>query len=296
MSRVITDLILNKDEGFSKGKAKQNIIDIRKGGQFGFSPNLSEWRSNQAYIPRHIIPILLEAPQFFQLMPNPPLWVGTLKALIELHCQTIEGLNAGLTVEWSDHPVGGGGELQQEPSDVKQDRTEPVFTFTEKSGMPIQTFLYNWIIYGIMDPNTKTSMLGTLEKNSIPPDMLPSWYTMTCMFIEPDITHTRVMKSWIVTNMMPKTTGEITGKRDLTAAMETLRLTIPFSGISQFSLGANITAQTILDGINTKGANPYLRSAFYLRNDLTAGKTDPDVSSADVGYAAGAAKAASASV
>lgn len=280
MTRVIDGLILNKDEGFSQGKAKQGMIDIRKGGMFGFAPNLSEWVSNKAYIARPVIPILLEAPQFFQQMANPELWVGTLKALVELHPQTIEGLNGSLEVEWDEHPIGGAGEMQQEAIDVKRVRTEPTFTFIEKDGRPIQTFLDWWIRYGIMDPNTKTSMLGTLPVDKIPKDYLSSWYTMTMAFIEPDITHSRVIKSWIVANMMPKTNGEVLGKRDLTTPGEILKLNIPFSGIAQFNEGTNAVCQDILDGINIRGANPAMQTAFFLRSDLAADRTDADVNAA----------------
>jgi hypothetical protein len=62
--------------------------------------------------------------------------------------------------------------------------------------------------------------------------------------------------------MMPKGTGEIIGKRDMTVASEITTLSIEFTGISQFNMGTNILAQKILDSINLTNANPYLRPAF----------------------------------
>jgi hypothetical protein len=258
MARVTDALIGSK--AFAKNST-QPMLDLTYGGQNGFAPVLSEWVSNAAYVRRNLIPIVLEAPKFFQSMPDPEKWVQTLKALIELHPKSIEGFNAGLKVEFDEHDVGGGGEKQQEITDVKRDRTEPTFTFIEKAGMPIQTFLYYWIVYGMMDPDAKVAMVGTLDANR-PTDLLPDWYTMTCLFIEPDPTHRKVMKSWITTNMMPKGTGDIIGKRDLTAASELLTLNVEFTGISQFNLGTNAMAQKILDNINLTNANPYLRPAF----------------------------------
>jgi hypothetical protein len=90
---------------------------------------------------------------------------------------------------------------------------------------------------------------------------------MTCLFIEPDNLHRSVVKSWITTNMMPKETGPIEGKRDLTSASELLELSIPFTGISQYGLGVNKLAQAILDSINITYAVPYLHKTFMETTD-----------------------------
>jgi hypothetical protein len=274
MSRHIPEAIL-ASKAFGTGST-QPMLDFTYGGQQGWAPNLVEWVSNQAYVRRNLICVLLEAPQFFKLMPDPQKWVSSLKSLMELHCKSIEGFNAGLTVETDEHPVGGAGEMQQEVTDVKRARTEPSFTFVEKYGMPIQTFLHNWITYGLMDPDTKFAMVGTLS-NQKPEDLLADWYSMSCLFMEPDPQHRKVVKSWVTTNMFPKETGEIIGKRDLTTASEVLNITVPFTGISQFSLGTNLFAQKILNTINMNNSNPYLRPSFI--QDISA-----DVNAAQDGY------------
>lgn len=273
MSRV-TDAILGQ-KAFGRG-SNQPMLDATFGGQMGYAPVLTEWVSNSAYVRKNVICVLLEAPRFFQYMPDPQKWIDTLKSLVELHARSIEGLNAGLTLEWDSHPVGGAGELQDEVIDSKRTRTEPVFTFVEKYGMPIQTFLYNWITYGIMDPDTKFALANTLE-GARPDDMLPDQYTASMLFMEPDPSHKRVVKSWVVTNMAPKGTGEIVGKRDLTTAGEISNLTVDFTGIAQFNLGTNVFAQTILDKINMTNANPYLRPSLIE-------KIAPDVEASVKGY------------
>ena len=275
MARV-KEVIMGQ-QAFATGHAAP-MLDISKGGQFGWAPNLTEWISNQAYMRNNLICILLEAPAFFQIMPEPQRWVDALKALVEQHPRSIEGFNGGLTVEIDEHPVGGAGEMQQEFTDVKRARSEPSFTYVEKYGMPIQTLLYNWITYGLMDPDTKFALVGTLNAN-VPEDMLADWYSMSCLFMEPDPTHRKVVKSWVTTNMWPKATGEIIGKRDMTSARELTNLTIEFTGLSQFSLGTNVFAQSILDKINITNANPNLRRSFIetLHADVT--------NNAAVGYA-----------
>lgn len=238
------------------------LLDLTHGGQFGWAPNLTEWVSNQGYVRRNLVCILLEAPKFFSLMPNPEKWVECLRSLLEIHAKAIDGYNAGLEAEFEEHAVGGAGEMQEELTDVKRARTTPKFSFTEKYGRPIQTFLQNWIQYGMMDPDTKYALIGTLAASQVPSDMLADWFTASVLVFEPDPTHRKVVNSWITTNMMPKGTGEITGKRDLTTAMELVTLDIDFTGISQSGLGTNLVAQRILDTINLENANPYLRPGF----------------------------------
>jgi len=84
---------------------------------------------------------------------------STLKALVELHAMSVEGLNAKLTVETAENPFGGGGQVQEDPTDVKEERPNISFKFEEKYGMPIFNFFRYWITGLIMDPQTKVATL-----------------------------------------------------------------------------------------------------------------------------------------
>lgn len=262
MSRI-QDTMLDQ-KAFGKGHTNP-MLDLNYGGQFGYAPNLSELVNNQAYVRGPLIAILMEAPRFFGIMPDSEKWYQTLKALVERHPKSIEGFNAEITVDIDEHAVGGGGEFQQEITDVKRARSEPTFSYTEKYGAPIQMFLENWIRYGMSDPETKYALAGTLEKK--PDDMLLDWYSMTCLFIEPNPTHNKVVRAWLSTNMFPKGTGEIVGKRDLTTAKEIVSLSIPFTATSQYGLGVNVLAQKILDSLNIRNANPFHRASFIDKID-----------------------------
>lgn len=283
----ITEALLDQ-KAFAKGLQNPMIDVSAGGGQFGYAPVVAEFTSNQAYVRKNVIAILLEAPRFFQLMPDPDKWVATLKSLAELHARTIEGLNAGLTVEFDEHPVGGAGEMQEEVTDVKRARTEPSFTFVEKYGRPIQTFLQNWIQYGMMDPDTKYALVGTLSGEK-PDDLLADWFTASMLFIEPDPTHRKVVKSFLTVNMMPKSNGTVEAKRDLTSASEVLTLTVEFTGITQVGLGVDTFAQQILDSINIQNANPYLRKS-------AVESISSDVEAAEKGYKDGVTTLASSAV
>lgn len=283
-SQITRDLLKSDSimdgSAFSKNLPNaQGMLDLKYGGQFGWAPDLTQWVNNQAYVRRNLVCILLEAPGFFQWMPDSAKWVESLKALVELHAKTIDGLAGGLEVETETQTVGGAGELQEEVVNVTRERSNVTFGFVEKYGMPIQTFLYNWITYGLMDPDTKYALSATISGVK-PTDMLADMYSMTCLFFEPDPTHTKVIKSWITTNLFPKGTGPIEGKRDLVAGAELTELLIEFGGISQFSLGTNIMAQKILDSINLANANPYLRPGFVQN-------ISSDVAAAGEGYSEG---------
>jgi hypothetical protein len=281
-STLSQNLFLNGDAYSNGNTAQSEMFNLAQGGQMGWDVYLNQWESNQAYIRRQMIPILLQAPGFFQYMPNPNHWVSTLKALVELHAINIEGLKATLTVETEEHPVGGAGEMQEEVTNVTRDRTEVSFTWNEKFGIPVQTFLYNWIIYGLMDPNSKYPLVATLTAGNVPPAMTADMYSMTCLFMEPDPTHSKVFKSWITTNMFPKTSGVIESKRNLTEPGEMLEIEADFGGISLFTLGTNDFAQQILDQINQNlpNANPYLQPSWL-------SGIGSDVSAQNVGYAQG---------
>ncbi len=267
-------------EALLQGAYTRNIdrpmLDLKFGGQQGWAPNLTEWVSNQAYVSRPLICILVEAPRMFSVLPEPDKWVASLKALFELHARSIQGLKATLEVETTEHPVGGGKEQQEEVVNVTRERSQPSFTFIEKYGRPIQTFLDYWIRYGLMDPETKFALLSTLGKTEVN-DLLADWYSATCLFIEPDPLHKNVDKAWLVTNMFPKSTGTIEAKRDLTSAQNILELEVEFTGLSQYGAGVNAFAQQVLNNINTLYADPFFRPSF-------ADSISADVNAVNKGY------------
>ena len=262
------------------------MSDIRLGGQNGYSPNLTQWVNNQAYIPKQLICLLIEAPRGFQYMPDPGFWVGALKSLVELHPKSISGFNAGLEADFAENAVSGGGEMQQDLIDVKRTRTVPSFTFVEKYGRPIQTFLYEWITTLGMDPDSKVATIATLA-GSTPTDLMADMSTATMLFFEPDPSFTSVVKAWLTTNMMPKGTGEVTGKRELSAASEAPEFTVEWTGVSSSTLGVRLFAQTILESMAITNANPNLAPAFASMSADVAAQS---------GYVAGVANAGATAV
>jgi hypothetical protein len=274
MSRV-RDAILNEGVGYTAGRLNP-MLNLEYGGQQGYAPDLTEWVSNQAYIRKNLFCLLVEAPKGFSYLPNPDAWVGTLRALVELHPMSITGLAAGLEVEVTENAVGGAGEMQQDFTDVKRARSNPVFRWNEKYGMPVSSFLEGWITYLMMDPASKYPNVVTLSGRK-PTDMLADQYAASMIFIEPDMTHSKPVKAWLCTNMFPMGTGEVVGSRELTAAGEPTTYDINFTAITQYGAGVLLLAERLLAGINITGANPYQRPAFL-------DSIDADVLAARKGY------------
>jgi hypothetical protein len=65
----------------------------------GIAPQLNQYISNQSYVSRNLICILIEAPLGFKDLPNPEYWIETLRSLVELHAVSIEGLDQTLNVQ-----------------------------------------------------------------------------------------------------------------------------------------------------------------------------------------------------
>lgn len=256
----LTETLLN-GKGYDT-RHQTPMIDLAYGGQHGYAPNFGNLVSASAYVSRPLQALVLELPGFINYMPNPRNWAESIKALVEIHAEKISGLKAGLRVETDTTFIGGGSEFLMDPTNVVRDRSEPVFEWTEKYGRPIQNLLEMWQTYGIMDPDTKYSLLGTLPEGSRPDDLLYDRYGMTTLFFEADPMGRKINKAWLSTNMFPLETGDVEGNKDKSTAQQLLKLSIPFAATTQVGLGVNILAQQLLDRINMANSIPYLRKAM----------------------------------
>lgn len=256
MSRL-ADAILTG--GYAQGL--NPMLDLSYGGQNGYAPNLAEWVSQTHEVRRQTYCILLDAPLGFRFLPQPQFWIRALKNMVEVHAKTIEGLNAKIEVAYTETPISGSNEVFEDVSNVTMERSNVTFGFTDLYGRPIQTFLQKWITYLIGDPFNKIPMINTLP-GVRPGDMLADISSATMLFFEPDQTHSKISKAWIGTNMKPRDTGDVQGRRDLQAAGELVELSIGFTGVYQTGEGVNAFAQAILNSLNINNANPNLRPAF----------------------------------
>lgn len=259
MTSRLSDALLS-GQAYSRGRMPA-MLDPKYGGQNGWAPNLEQWVSTTHYVRKNMNCALIRAPKFFQYMPEPDFWISTLKSMVETHAKTIEGLKSTLSVDWAETNVGGANEVFQDIANVTRERSIPIFGWIDLAGRPFQNFLKDWILYGMMDPETKAPMYTTISGVQ-PKDQLNDMFTADMLFWEPDPTYTKAAKAWLCTNMMPKTAGDEEGKRDLTQAGDLLELNIEFSALSQTGAGPLALAQQVMDRIILANANPNVRTAF----------------------------------
>ena len=269
------------EDGLLDGKAwdttERGSMNLGRGGQFGWCPNFAELANNQAYVPRNMTVLALEAPKFFQFMPNSEVFYEAYKTLIEKHARKITGFKQGLTVDNKDHDIGAGNEKQQEFTRVRRERTVPVLSFTEKDGRPIQKFLDIWIRFGMMDPDAQFALIATIvEPSRLPKDWLFDWYAGTILAYETDITNRFVDKAWLTTNFFPLSNGPVDSSRELSADKDILELEIEFSGASLSNHAVVLLAQSIHNNIIKTNASPGNMPAFVTEvepvlNDLKRG-------------------------
>jgi len=219
--------------------------DVRYSGQHGFTTDPKSLSGNSNYVKRNLIAVLLESPLGFNDLPNPEALHGTLKALVERHAKQITGLTSTLSVEFVAQPVGGAGEEQEDPSNVVRARSTPTFIWPEKEGSVIRKFVDYWILNLLGDPETKVPRVIQHTGGDVD-DMLMDYRGMTVIFFEPDVTHTKVISSWMGTGMMPRVGGTHEGQRDLTAAGEGVEHSIEFTGVFDVGEGVQQTAQKLL--------------------------------------------------
>lgn len=236
------------------------MLDLQYGGQHGYAPNPIEYVSNQSYVRRNLVCLLMQAPLGFRYLPDPQFWVSTLKAMVERHALRWEGLKAGLTANFTETAVSGGGEMQEDLTNITRERSTPSCSLKDKYGRPMQKFIWDWMTHLGMDPDTKVPNIATMLNG--PTDLLSDISTATMLFFEPDPSFTSVDKAWLVSNMFPKATGDIEGVRDLREDGEPSEITIEWTGVAQSNIGVRAFAQTLLNNINITNANPYLQPAF----------------------------------
>ena len=237
------------------------MVSLQKGGQFGHFTDISQYVASANYIRKNLICVLMAAPLGFDDLENPKALKAILKHLVEVQAKSIEGLNATITVDYTETPVGGAGEMQEDVSNVTRQRSSPTFTWTEKYGKPINAFLEYWIFQLLGDPESKIPQVVTRGTKK-PTDLLPDYTGASMLFIETDMTGTKVLRAWLCTNMHPKTGGQVEGRRDMTSAGETIDYSVEFTSLTQHGVGVNQLGQKVLDGMNLTYANPNKRPAF----------------------------------
>jgi hypothetical protein len=240
--------------GYGRGLA-ENTINLSQAGTVQFAPDLANIAANTPYVRRNVVAFLIEAPRFFQFTSNPDLAVRSLKALIENHTRTIDGLNQQLTVDTAEAPYGGSGERIQVATNVTRATSAPSHGMWELQGRAVSRFIKWWITYGIGDENTKVPLVVADGQVSAE-DYDATFYGATILYVEPDPTFTDVVSAWLCTNMFPLGTPPWEGSKDASQLGQNLDLNIEFTAASDVSIGTIMFARKLIQSLNLAGMNP----------------------------------------
>lgn len=242
-----------------------NAIDPAKAGARVFAPDLANVASNSPYVRRNVIPFLIEAPRFFDYHPQADRLVAGLKAFIEVHTRTIDGLNQQLTVDSGEAPLGGSGERIQTPTNVTRAVSNPTHGCWELQGRSITKMMKWWIKWGIGDENTKVPLITTLPSYAEAEvrEYNQTFFGATVLYVEPDPTMREVVSAWLCTNMYPTATPAFEGSKDASQLGQTLDLNVEFTAFTDVSEGTELFARRMLQRINMAGMNPNDKEVWW---------------------------------
>jgi hypothetical protein len=248
-------------------------LELGKGAQQGMMPINHMWDSSAGYTKQKLRTVLVQPPLAMRYMDNPEMQVARLRNLIEALPTVVEGWNAGIELEFKESIVGNAGEMHHTVTKSTRTISTPTFTWPEKFNAAIANYWEYYIRYLIMDPDISCpAIIGNaqyLADNS--PAMTPEMQSFSVLAFEPDQTHTRIVRAWFTTNMMPKRTGEIIGKREMQGSLEAEDVNIEFTGTTREGRGVNEFAVRYLKSLAMKDVRPYDMRAAYteIDSDLT---------------------------
>lgn len=275
-SRYPDTMIGNKAYGRGRNAP---MVDLAHGAQNGLLQDWPGYISNTPYVRRNLIIKVLAGPRGFNLLPEPKKWYQTLKAVLELHPETVEGFNSTLEIETRDVSFSGDGNRQESVSNVTRARVEPVFSYVEKYGRPFAHFFERWVTELIMDPVTKyPGVTNRASSRGQEIDLLPDFTSATIIAFEPDPAFRKVDKAWLVADLKPKgTLVPVEGKRDIHNGGDLVEFSINMTGVAQISYGVELVAQAILDTMNPVNANPMTQPAFTTAVDGNMAELKPGI-------------------
>lgn len=276
MAKKDPNTVMSANSSYANG-ANGAVTNLEIPAPYGYTPDFRYYHAAADYTRRPTIAFLMELPNCFKDTDDPEKWGGSLKALIEMHARTIDGIDYTLEVEHVETPFGGGGEMMQTLSKVRRARSVPVFTWVEKVGMPVSRYWNNYILYFMGEPNSNVA--GIIGKGGITPAATyPDYNTFSILFVEPDPTERYALRSTLITNMQPTGQGpEMRMSKDQTSSPEQLQVSLTMTGLQMVGRGVDKLGQMMLDRASQTGIDLNAQPAFL--SDREA-----DVAARDDGY------------
>lgn len=219
------------------------VANLIQGAQLGIGAHLPMIDAATPAVFMPIVPIVTHSPTMFQGIDY---YDATLKALVERHAKSIEGIDFGYQLESASTPAGHDGQELHMPTNSKRTAVSPSFVWHEVTGNLVWNFIANWIRM-IKNPDTQASGLAALTSDTtkIPPQLF-SYFSMDVLFIQYDQTMQpgNIIDAFFITNMWPQETGNAGWKKQV-GQSESPERTIPFHGVVQHNKNTKIIGRQV---------------------------------------------------
>lgn len=255
-------VLLGPDHSLTGNTAEAG--DLKSGGQNGHIYNPSDWVANTSYVRQDLIAVLIAPPTAMQYMPDGEDRIRMLKQMVEVHAQSVTGIEFGLEVEYSTTPVGDSGAELHVAVKTTQAQSVPSFLWIERRGKVITKFFMDWIRLLIQDPHLKKPGIikepAYIALPKAQKALLQDAKSMMVLFIEPSESMEGVVDAVMVANMMPQSVENAMSKT-AGEALEIKEIEMAFTGY-QYEEGVKDIAQAYLDTLDRDGMDPSVIEAF----------------------------------
>lgn len=224
--------------------ANSNLATVGKDGEL-----VQNWANRQPYVRGNVYAILLRAPGGFDAMAEPELMKSILKSLIE-ESSKIQGLVNTINVESAGYNVHGGNEELKNVTNVNMDKSNIVHTVQELEGKAYYNFIRIYIENLLGNPINKVAEIAKQPGWNKGDTLSALMKTFSTLYVELDVTNTRVIDAWMATNQYFTTTGASEAGTDITAAKETVELSLPLEGVVISNAKVKQLAQKIFNKIS----------------------------------------------
>lgn len=235
------------------------------GGQNGFLHSPFQWTNAAPYVRQPLRAVLVNAPLLMQFMNDAQLQLDTLKTLIELRAQKIDGLQSSVTWDYDGPVITNAGEKMEAVIKASRAVSTPTFEWTVSYGMAEIRYWHDYGRYIIMDPDLQFPGIVALQRyiDAGSPPVLPEAQSMTVLFFEPDQTMTNITNAWLCTNMQPRSAGDIVGRMERGGSSEITTLSIEFTALTMTGEGVYRLAKAYLDTLKLQDLRPLDLKPFY---------------------------------
>lgn len=241
------------NQAMSTGLASNNasIANLNAaGGQYGVGPIFSTLSASSPMVfPRSVI-VVTETPRMYN---NNLAFAYFLKTMMETLARQVSGIDLSLQLDTHGVEMGRDGQQIEMPTKTKRQQVSPQFTYTEYIGNPIWNAHYKWMT-DIQDPDTDAIGLKNYIDRGEQFDF--RLFGLTMFVMQPDMTFqtSRLLNSWIITNVWPKTFGDFGAKVEMTGT-QVMERSVNYSGYIIHNNDTIAVGQRLWNSMNLETVN-----------------------------------------